>query len=292
MKKSQIAILVFLAYNAGFTNSDAPALKGIELLRAIILRELMVSGSKATDLGSELKTVQAGQLLCGKCRRYMKYIQAKPARLHCSHCDETYNLPQNGNVRLYKELKCPLDDFELLSWSTGVRGKSFPLCPYCYNHPPFREMKKGSGCNSCTHPTCPHSLNSNGLSSCVECEGGVLVLDPASAPRWKLGCNRCDVIIHLFDDAAKVSVEENICDCGAQTVSVEYKPEKSKLPNEATEMSGCVFCSPQFSTLVEKHRAVASKPVTAGRGRGGRGRSRGKPRPPKDKMAQLAAYFV
>uniref|UniRef100_A0A1B6MUV9 DNA topoisomerase n=1 Tax=Graphocephala atropunctata TaxID=36148 RepID=A0A1B6MUV9_9HEMI len=241
---------------------------------------------------SPLATSGKAHSRCGKCRRYMKYIQAKPARLHCSHCDETYNLPQNGNVRLYKELKCPLDDFELLSWSTGVRGKSFPLCPYCYNHPPFREMKKGSGCNSCTHPTCPHSLNSNGLSSCVECEGGVLVLDPASAPRWKLGCNRCDVIIHLFDDAAKVSVEENVCECGAQTVSVEYKPEKSKLPNEATEMSGCVFCSLQFSALVEKHRAVASKPVTAGRGRGGRGRSRGKPRPPKDKMAQLAAYFV
>lgn len=68
--------------------------------------------------------------------------------------------------------------------------------------------------------------------------------------------------------------------------------EKSKLPNEAAEMSGCVFCAPQFSALVEKHRAVASKPVTAGRGRGGRGRSRGKPRQPKDKMAQLAAYFV
>lgn len=54
----------------------------------------------------------------------------------------------------------------------------------------FRDMKKGSGCNNCTHPTCAHSLNSNGVSSCVECEGGVLVLDPASAPKWKLGCNR------------------------------------------------------------------------------------------------------
>lgn len=75
---------------------------------------------------------------CGKCRRYMKYIQAKPARLHCSQCDETYSLPQNGNIRLYKELKCPLDDFELLSWSMGNKGKSFPFCPYCYNNPPFR----------------------------------------------------------------------------------------------------------------------------------------------------------
>lgn len=60
---------------------------------------------------------------CGKCRRYMKYVQAKPSRLHCSNCDETYSLPQNGNIKLYKELKCPLDDFELVLWTTGVRGK-------------------------------------------------------------------------------------------------------------------------------------------------------------------------
>ncbi|XP_067000604.2 DNA topoisomerase 3-beta-1 [Anabrus simplex] len=230
---------------------------------------------------------------CGKCRRYMKYIQAKPSRMHCSHCDETYNLPQNGNIRIYKELKCPLDDFELLSWSAGTKGKSYPFCPYCFNNPPFRDMKKGSGCNSCTHPTCPHSLNSTGVSSCVECEGGVLVLDPASGPKWKLGCNKCDVIIHLFDDAQKVTVEEGVCECGAQLITVEYKQEKSKLPNEATEMTGCVFCSPYFTVLVEKHRAV-SRPAgsRAPRGRSGRGRSKGKPRPPKDKMAQLAAYFV
>lgn len=69
--------------------------------------------------------------------------QAKPSRLHCSHCDETYTLPQNGTIKLYKELRCPLDDFELVLWSSGSRGKSYPLCPYCYNHPPFRDMKKG-----------------------------------------------------------------------------------------------------------------------------------------------------
>lgn len=60
---------------------------------------------------------------CGKCRRYMKFIQAKPSRLYCSACDETFSLPQNGNIKLYKELKCPLDEFELLLWTTGARGK-------------------------------------------------------------------------------------------------------------------------------------------------------------------------
>ncbi|KAL6259332.1 hypothetical protein P5V15_009247 [Pogonomyrmex californicus] len=230
---------------------------------------------------------------CGKCRRYMKYIQTKPSRMHCAHCNETYNLPQNGNIRIYKELKCPLDDFELLSWSTGARGKSYTFCPYCYNNPPFRDMKKGmSGCNSCTHPTCAHGMNSNGLSSCLECDLGILVLDPSAAPKWKLGCNRCDVIIHLFENAHKVMIDTDTCDCGAQLVTVEYKQDKSKLPNEATEMIGCVFCTPAFAALVEKHRAVASKPVVT-RGRSHtKSRNRGKPKPPKDKMAQLAAYFV
>lgn len=52
------------------------------------------------------------------------------------------------------------------------------------------EMKKGSGCNSCPYPTCSYSLNRNGVSSCTDCEYGVLVLDPSSGPKWKVGCNR------------------------------------------------------------------------------------------------------
>ncbi|XP_050303621.1 DNA topoisomerase 3-beta-1 [Anthonomus grandis grandis] len=235
---------------------------------------------------------------CGKCRRYMKYIQAKPARLHCPQCDETYNLPQNGTIKLFRELKCPLDEFELLCWTTGNKGKSFVFCPYCYNNPPFNDMRKANGCNSCTHPTCQYGLNTNGVINCAECEYGVLVLDPSSGPKWKLGCNRCDTIINLFDDAHKITILEENCDCGAQLVTVEYKPEKSKLPNQATEMSGCAFCSNDFAKLVDRPKvAVVSRPPRpfrggkTGGGRGGRGGSRGRGKP-KDKMAQLAAYFV
>ncbi|XP_049825992.1 DNA topoisomerase 3-beta-1 isoform X2 [Aethina tumida] len=234
---------------------------------------------------------------CGKCRRYMKLIQAKPMRLHCPQCDETFSLPQNGTVKLFRELKCPLDDFELLCWTMGNKGKSFVFCPYCYNNPPFKDMKKGNGCNSCQHPTCAYSLNSNGVCSCAECEFGVLVLDPSSGPKWKLGCNKCDTIINLFDDAQKITILDDICDCGAQCVNVEYKPEKTKLPNGAVEMKGCVFCSTEFGRLVDKPKAAvasrAPRPFKGGkvaaRGRGG---GRGRQRQPKDKMAQLAAYFV
>jgi DNA topoisomerase-3 len=55
----------------------------------------------------------------------MKLIAAKPSRLHCANCDDTYNLPQNGNIKLYKEIKCPLDDFELVLWTTGSKGKVY-----------------------------------------------------------------------------------------------------------------------------------------------------------------------
>lgn len=238
------------------------------------------------------------QSRCGKCRRYMKLIATKPSRLHCPQCDETLSVPQNGNVRIFRELKCPLDDFELLQWTAGNKGKSFIFCPYCYNNPPFRDMGKLFGCNSCTHPTCPHSLTVTGVSNCSSCDRGVLVLDPASGPKWKLSCNRCETIIHVFEDALKVNVEDDTCKtCGSQLVAVEYKKEKTKFSGNCTEATGCIFCDSKFSSLVDQQQAMKSRMALRGRGHGrarGRGsKSRGRGRSkPKDKMAQLAAYFV
>ncbi|XP_069476082.1 DNA topoisomerase 3-beta-1 isoform X2 [Ambystoma mexicanum] len=237
---------------------------------------------------------------CGKCHRFMKYIQAKPSRLHCSHCDETYSLPQNGTIKLYKELRCPLDDFELVLWSSGSRGKSYPLCPYCFNHTPFRDMKKGMGCNECTHPTCQHSLNLLGIGQCVECENGVLVLDPTSGPKWKMACNKCNVIVHFFENAHKVRVSPENCElCDASLVIVDFNKAKSPLPGDETQHTGCVFCDPVFQDLVELKHATMRHPMhrggqgkRQGRGRGRRPGGRGNPKKPKDRMAALAAYFV
>lgn len=238
---------------------------------------------------------------CGKCHRFMKYIQAKPSRMHCSHCDDTYNLPQNGTIKLYKELRCPLDEFELVLWSSGSRGKSYPLCPYCYNHPPFRDMKKGMGCNECTHPTCQHSLSLLGIVQCVECESGVLVFDPTSGPKWKMACNSCNVVVHFFENAHRVKVSSETCVCEAAIVDVDFNKAKSPLPGEATQHSGCVFCDPVFQNLVElqyakmkhpMHRGGGGQGRRRGRGRGRRPPGRGNPKKPKDKMAALAAYFV
>ena len=119
-----------------------------------------VSFTKLADTGNALSR-------CGKCVRYMKLVSAKPIRLHCSHCDETYSLPQNGTIKLYKELKCPLDDFELVVCSTGSQGKTTPICPYCYNNPPFPSMKKGMGCPECRHPSCKFSPATLSVCPCL-----------------------------------------------------------------------------------------------------------------------------
>ena len=249
-----------------------------------------VSFTKLADSGKALSR-------CGKCVRYMKLVSAKPIRLHCSHCDETYSLPQNGTIKLYKELKCPLDDFELVVCSTGAHGKATPICPYCYNNPPFPGMKKGMGCPECLHPTCKFSPASLSVGPCLTCEDGMLVMDPMSAPKWKMACNKCNMVIHVFEDAFNVALADEGCqECGASFVNVVFHKTKSQLPGTKTEHSGCVFCDPVLIPLVKVDVARGRHPMFRrgrgrGRGRGGgrRGRGRGKP---KDKMAQLDAYFL
>lgn len=80
---------------------------------------------------------------CGKCKRYMKYIAARPSRLFCTICEDVYTLPQGGSIKQYKNLECPLDGFELVLFSLGGKdGKTYPLCPLCFAYPPFEGIKK------------------------------------------------------------------------------------------------------------------------------------------------------
>lgn len=145
-----------------------------------------------------------------------------------------------------------------------------------------------------------------GVSQCDECDRGILVLDNTSAPKkWKLCCNYCDVIISIFNKATKVTVNDTKkCEeCEAQLVSVVYKEDATRFKDGSLEKTGCLFCTAEFIPLVEKHRAVINRPAQVNT-RGGRGKKgaagvtrggpagRGRGKAPKDKMAQLAAYFV
>lgn len=154
----------------------------------------------------------------------MKLIDTRPQRLHCPICSETYAVPQNGSIRPYKEVKCPLDEFDLVLWTQGPKsrvsdspsslnryptglivhtyttplnpsifasvGQNLVFCPYCYSHPPFEDMLRSQGCNRCPHPSCPRSMENLGVDACPDCPYGILVLDDSAAPKYRLFCNR------------------------------------------------------------------------------------------------------
>jgi DNA topoisomerase III len=155
------------------------------------VQNITLMDSLFEDSFSPLSAMGKPMSRCGKCRRYMKLVQCKPQRLYCENCKDTYNLPQNGTIKLYRELKCPLDDFELLLNSIN-KNTNKPFCPYCYNNPPFGDMRKGATCFECSHPTCAYSFVSNGLSQCFECTGGLLLLDSTTPPKFRIVCNKSE----------------------------------------------------------------------------------------------------
>eukprot|EP00889_Picochlorum_renovo_P008523 jgi/Picre1/35553/NNA_003014.t1 len=223
---------------------------------------------------------------CGKCNRYMKLIPSRPSRLYCSACEEVYAMPQGGSIKLYKELTCPLDDFQLVLFSLGGSdGKNTPLCPYCYNNPPFEDAVKigdkasgGMPCTTCFHPTCRHSPARQGLASCPQCDNGTLVLDPISAPSWRVDCPLCDFLMYLPKSLHKAKIARGeVCDsCGASLVVLDWK--KGSTESETLPTKACIICDEAISSLCEvKHaKSYVKRRSGRGRGKGRRGRGRGR----------------
>ncbi|KAG5531444.1 hypothetical protein RHGRI_026156 [Rhododendron griersonianum] len=208
-------------------------------------------------------------------------------------------------LKLYKELTCPLDNFELLIFSfPGPEGKTFPFCPYCYNSPPFEgigslfgaskaggsvQLGKGAGmpCFLCPHPTCQHSLIAQGVCACPECNG-TLVLDPVSAPKWRLFCNMCNCLVFLPEGAHRITTTEERCvECDSTIIEVDFNKKTTPLKDGTTLYSGCILCDELLHSLVEmKYGKSFSKRIGGrgrmrGKGRGGRGRGGRKPEDPK-----------
>jgi DNA topoisomerase-3 len=198
-----------------------------------------VSFSSLADSGKPLSK-------CGHCKRFMKLITTKPVRLYCPNCNNTLSLPHIGNFRSFKERTCPHDGFELLYCNAGVNGKSFLLCPLCYNNPPFEGMAKNSGCNNCTNADCELSRIQSAVALCKGCKfNGHLVLDAGSGqPKWRIRCNQCQFILEGFEKASEVVVDaKSSCDkCQSKLIHVTYK-------NDAKEINGCVFCTKELKDL-------------------------------------------
>lgn len=185
-------------------------------------------------------------------------------------------------MQLYEELSCPLDGFELVVFSMpGPEGKSFPLCPYCYNSPPFEGVSvlagkggaAGMPCSSCPHPTCRHSLITQGVCACPECDG-TLMLDPLSSPSWKLFCNACSCLVMLPQGAHRISTTDDRCTyCDSMILEVDFNKNTTPLEDGATLHRGCILCDQLLHSLVlVKH----GRQTFMRRGGSGRGRGRGR----------------
>ncbi|CAM39725.2 putative DNA topoisomerase III [Leishmania braziliensis MHOM/BR/75/M2904] len=245
---------------------------------------------------------------CGNCMRYLKHLNTRPQRLYCPYCEVTFALPQGGTVKPYSGFTCPIDNFELVVCHIDG-GKSFPICPSCYNNPPFEELpsalqhhNRGNGggatakaapstrhmaCDECRHPTCEHSLATNYVCDCVDgsCPGSMAFV-PRTAGQWKVCCNACPMMVKLPPTAQRVYVTAEECaECAANCLDIMFPEGKSVLPNRKDRIVACIFCHPGLSPLCEEVRGRVGNfrriggAAAGGRGgRGGRGRGRGRGR--------------
>lgn len=202
-----------------------------------------VSFSSLADSGKPLSK-------CGRCRRFMKLINVKPIRLYCPTCNNTLSLPSVGSFRTHKELTCPADNFDLLYCNGGVSGKSFVLCPLCYNDPPFEGMSKASGCNNCTNGECELSMVNNAIAPCRGCKyEGMLVPDPGSgggSAKWRIRCNECLFMLEGFEGASRIEVDASTTcsSCPGKMIRVYFKKDGGD-----KEVKGCVFCTKELSDV-------------------------------------------
>ncbi|EDO05996.2 DNA topoisomerase family protein [Babesia bovis T2Bo] len=199
---------------------------------------------------------------CGTCNRYMLYLNRAPVRLFCKKCSQEYPLPRGGTIKLYKGIKCPLDNFELLQFQSRLRA--FSLCPMCYNDPPFESIgNKGMGCIDCAHPTCANSADALTLTRCPGDCDGMLILDIINgAPNWKFFCSSCSYKLQFSDITKKVAIiTGKECDsCESQLTEVILK--------DGRKIEGCVFCNESLKQLLvdpPKHTKRHHRPRRRGR---------------------------
>lgn len=199
---------------------------------------------------SSLEAVQVNTRLkpkCGKCTRYMKYIDTKPHRLYCVNCEQVYSMPKDGSLKSDgSEAVCPLDHFELVV-HTDRKGKVSRLCPKCYNEPDFPGMKPAQTCAQCPNTSCEYNISHFKVEdTCPHCDVGFLSIEPQNGRR--VDCNLCPYYIELPNDANKIFLTKTKCtNCKHNSTKVAFKySEKNNPQPEKTnlEFTACIRCDP------------------------------------------------
>jgi len=215
--------------------------------------------------------------VCGRCRRYLK-LQAsgrkqgrKTFRLFCETEAETFDLPRNASaIKPWSGRFCEICDFEMSIFETADGERAYPLCPYCYNHPPDFGTSDQTSHNGCPHSVLHPIVSERAIAPCPECEKEAakdpyyvanqtltksqptmqvvspltkpqLMLDPIlrKGGRWRLNCTKCDLIVGLPKGLKKVEVsDEHECSgCDAKCLILTKVIEKEEFIKIC-----CCFC--------------------------------------------------
>lgn len=238
---------------------------------------------------------------CGKCARYMKYIDTKPHRLYCMNCEEVYSMPKDGSLKSDGTVPCcPLDGFELVV-HTDRRGKTSHLCPKCYNEPEFPGMQTAQNCSQCPNLSCAHNIaNWKVEETCPHCEVGFLALEPQNGRR--IDCNLCGYHVELPHDASKIIMSKRKCkNCKSNSTMLAFKYSEKNTPHEdktILEFEACIRCDPLMSPraivkipgvrVPRGVRAPRGKPVAATSGSTGTAPSKPSEAPSASTLARNA----
>ncbi len=262
---------------------------------------------------SKLEDVGKAFTRCGLTKRYLQYIQGPPTRLYNRFTGTVYTLPMGGMVKQWSGKRCPVAkcNFEMCLYTVGSPGRTFPLCPNCYNNPdsswggiaaddggappPIKGEDEDIDAQKARqaaiagrkivldsplpdgHPSVEELTVCPDLSS-----GGVFILDPSSKNKWTLVSTKAPIILHLPKQIKFVRVlNKRDPPTGCRYVEITFKPGESVMPGGEEVVTSCMVADEVLQSMVTVHRgSERSKPTgRGGRGRGGRGgRGRGRGR--------------
>ncbi len=212
--------------------------------------------------------------------------------LACSACDGKDGAPAGalqlprGNLEPHDHT-CPICGYQALRVTNSETKRTHHLCPYCFNHPPQRDVEDVGAagdfrCFQCSEPSCALATktSSTPVAPCPTCAGGSLTLRKNN--NYYLACSSraCRTGVGFSKAITAVDVTSVPCpQCSARgggrpAVQLRLTCKQGQVPPHLfPTFQGCALCSVENGVL----EGVAYR--LSGRS-GAQARSRQRPRQP------------
>lgn len=157
---------------------------------------------------------------CGQCSQPMLFV-SKFNKMKCDNCNLQLTLPMNGDVVIAGEHFCPLDNFQLLLFTSHNKVTSYTICPMCSNHAQYDQVPGKITCNLCPQADCVYSAVNNQIKECDSCKKGALVIDQMIGNTLTASCNYCTHKLTLAENVSQFMRSSEQClTCKAYKLTV------------------------------------------------------------------------